>query len=213
MIVMVNIFLVLTVSNNISSSVSLSVVILAAGGSSRFGRLKQLFKFKRKSLLKHIVEKALKLQCKEILVVHGSKAAQCQREIFSCDTINIINERWKTGISSSLILAIDSISVDSQAILILLCDQPLISYFQLKRLVKLWKQYPKKIIASKYGNTVGVPVILPREYFKEVKKLKGDMGAKKIISDFSKNRILMRIPEAAFDIDNKKDFSDLLARK
>jgi len=191
----------------------LSIVILAAGGSSRFGALKQLLEFNGKSFLKRTVETALELQDKEVLVVHGPKATKCQREISPYEVVNVVNNNWETGMSSSLKLAVNSVAKKSEAILVLLCDQPLINTKHLHEIIKIWRENPDKIVASNYADTVGVPAIIPKKYFDAIKKLTGDVGAKKLIDSFSENLLTIHLPEAEFDIDTKKDFTDLLGRK
>jgi len=192
---------------------NLSIVILAAGGSSRFGALKQLLEFNGKSLLKRTVETALELKDKEVLVIHGPKATKCQREISPYEIVNVVNFDWESGMSSSLKLAIKSVAKESEAILVLLCDQPLINTGHLHEIIKIWRDNPDKVVASNYADTVGVPAIIPKKYFNAIKKLNGDIGAKKLINSFSENLLTIHLPEAEFDIDTEKDFVDLLGSK
>ena len=203
----------ISANNNKISAADLSIVILAAGGSSRFGALKQLLEYEGQSFLKRAVGSALELHAKEVLVVHGLKATKCQREISSYDVVNVINNNWKNGLSSSLVLALKSASAETKAILVMLCDQPLINCQQLELLIEKWKQNPDKIIASAYADTVGVPAIIPSSYFDEIKKLKGDAGAKLILSGHSEDLLTVAIPDAEVDIDTEKDFAELLVQK
>jgi xanthine/CO dehydrogenase XdhC/CoxF family maturation factor/GTP:adenosylcobinamide-phosphate guanylyltransferase len=191
----------------------LSIIILAAGGSSRFGGLKQLLEYKGKSLLKRAVETALDLGDNEIIVVHGPKAMKCQREISSFDVINIINQNWGEGLSTSLIAGIDRVSDESDGALVLLCDQPLVDDIRLGEIVDLWNKNPDKLIASEYAGTKGVPIIIPRSFFDEVRKLKGDVGAKKLLADAEDNILSTPVPEAELDIDTEQDFAGLLRNK
>jgi molybdenum cofactor cytidylyltransferase len=191
----------------------LSVIVLAAGGSSRFGALKQLLEYKGKSFLKRAVETSLALKAKEVLVIHGPKATKCQREVSGYEVSNIVNYEWEAGMSSSLVLGIRSISSESKAVLVLLCDQPLIGQAQLEQLISLWRNNPDRIVASEYGGTTGVPAIIPAAYFEEMKKLAGDTGAKKIIATHADTVLTMAVPEAEIDIDTENDFSELLRKK
>ena len=190
----------------------LSIIILAAGGSSRFGALKQLLEYKGKSLLKRAVETAQQLGDYEIIVVHGPKAMKCQREISSFDVINIINKDWEKGLSTSLIAGIDTVSEQSDGVMVLLCDQPLIDDRRLGQLVSLWNKNPDKIIASEYAGTKGVPMILPRSCFGEIRKLTGDAGARQLLEKDGDDILSTPVPEAELDIDTEQDFTGLLTR-
>lgn len=191
----------------------ISVVILAAGGSSRFGALKQLLEYDGKSLLKRSVETALSLDCHEVIVVHGPKATKCQRELTTYNIENIVNEDWESGMASSIKLGLKNISPGIQAVLLILCDQPLINHEMLNNLIIAWSADKTKIIASKYSSTIGVPALIPDNYYNDIQKLTGDSGAKNILSENVQNVTTILLPEAEFDIDTEKDFSDLLGRK
>lgn len=202
------------VSTNIDKlKEKISVVILAAGGSSRFGALKQLLEYDGKSLLKRSVETALSLNCHEVIVVHGPKATKCQRELVTYNVENVVNEDWESGMASSIKLGLKNLSPGVQAVLIILCDQPLINHEMLDNLIIAWGKGKNKIVASEYSSTTGVPAIIPDNFYNDIKKLSGDTGAKKILSENKQNVTTISLPEAEFDIDTEKDFSDLLGRK
>jgi molybdenum cofactor cytidylyltransferase len=138
---------------------------------------------------------------------------KCQREISSFDVINIINQNWGEGLSTSLIAGIDRVSDESDGALVLLCDQPLVDDIRLGEIVDLWNKNPDKLIASEYAGTKGVPIIIPRSFFDEVRKLKGDVGAKKLLADAEDNILSTPVPEAELDIDTEQDFAGLLRNK
>jgi len=200
-----------TDSNTVSDK--FATVILAAGGSTRFGAMKQLLEFNGSSFLKRTVEMAVQLQGQQVLVVHGPKATKCQRELSNYPVTNLVNTHWQTGQSSSLKLALDAVAPECEAILILLCDQPLVRLEHLQQLISVWSATPDKIIASAYAGTSGVPAIIPRRFFSQIKHLSGDKGAKKIISGAGHDVIALPVPEAEYDIDTEADFAELLARK
>ena len=188
-------------------------VVLAAGGSTRFGALKQLLKFNGQSLLERIVTIASQTMKNRVIVVHGPKATKCQREVSNQDVTNIVNSNWEKGLSTSLAVAVESLPADCEAVLVLLCDQPLIESKHIKQLIALWLENPQKIIASSYAEITGVPVIIPKCYYPDISALKEDEGAKTILARYTDNMVSIPIPEAEFDIDTKEDFAVLLKRK
>ena len=190
----------------------LGCIVLAAGGSTRFGALKQLLEFNGKSLLNRIVGIACGLVDNRVLVVHGPKPTKCQRDIAAYKVKNLVNEDWADGMSGSLTLALHAVPEDYDAVLILLCDQPLIGREQLDRLVHSWRQNPDRIIAGSYADTVGVPAIIPKKFFHHLLELGGDQGARKVLNRLASETIAVPMPEAEFDIDTPEDFSRLLFR-
>jgi xanthine dehydrogenase accessory factor len=190
----------------------LGCIVLAAGGSTRFGALKQLLEFNGKSLLNRIVGIACGLVDNRVLVVHGPKPTKCQRDIATYKVKNLVNEDWADGMSGSITLAVRAVPEEYAAVLLVLCDQPLIGREQLERLVQAWTQNPDRIIASRYAGTTGVPAIIPRKYFRYLLELNGDQGARKLLNKLASEVTEIPMPEAEFDIDTQEDFARLLFR-
>jgi xanthine dehydrogenase accessory factor len=190
----------------------LGCIVLAAGGSTRFGALKQLLEFNGRSLLNRVVNLACEIADDRVIVVHGPKPTKCQRDISAYPVKNLVNEDWEFGMSGSLKLAIRSVPADYEAVLILLCDQPLIEKLHIERLIQVWLQNPDKMIAGQYAGITGVPAIIPRQYFSRILDLHGDQGARKLLSSLASNVIPVPTPEAEIDIDTQEDFARLLFR-
>lgn len=191
----------------------LYAVVLAAGGSTRFGALKQLLEFNGRSLLKRITSIANEVLGKRVVVVHGPKATKCQREIAGLDVINIVNEEWKSGLSTSLTQAVSALPAGCKGVLILLCDQPLIEKDHLEQLISTWSRQPDHLVASAYAGTRGVPAIVPAEYFPELMRLAGDQGARVMLARHAGKIVEVPVPEAEFDIDTEDDFTRLLLHR
>lgn len=188
----------------------LYILILAAGGSTRFGALKQLLEFQSESLLRRAVKAANSLVNDRVIVVHGPKAKKCQREIETLPVTHVVNDNWESGMSTSLRAGIRALPPQCGAVLVLLCDQPLIGAKELKKLSAAWLKNNNSIIASAYSGIIGVPAIFPAEYFPELLKVTGDNGAKSVI-DAHKDKVQsVELPEAGMDIDTQEDYSAVL---
>ncbi|MEX2525192.1 MAG: NTP transferase domain-containing protein [Gammaproteobacteria bacterium] len=187
-------------------------VVLAAGGSRRFGALKQLLEFDGRSLLRHAAEKAHSLLDDRIIVVHGPKPTKCQREIAAIPAVNVVNEDWHAGMATSLKVAMHRLPEECAGILILLCDQPLVEQHHLELLVEAWERNPESIVAAEYADTRGVPAIIPRRFFDELRSLHGDTGAKSVIRNHDADVIPIPLEEASVDIDTQTDYESLLRR-
>ena len=67
----------------------------------------------------------------------------------------------------------------------------------------------KSIVASSYANTPGIPALFHKNLFPELKELKGDTGAKKIILNHRDMVAEILFPSASIDIDTVEDYENL----
>ncbi|MCP3674873.1 MAG: nucleotidyltransferase family protein, partial [Gammaproteobacteria bacterium] len=143
----------------------LEIVILAAGASTRLGKSKQLLKINDEPLVCKIASIATKLtdnfKLKKSTVIVGKDALQVEKALDFSDVQTVYNEQWKDGMGTSVATAAKNLKSDSTAILLMTCDQVLITYEALVTLIQYWHLNPEKIIASSYNNTLGIPVIFP----------------------------------------------------
>ncbi|MFK2821441.1 nucleotidyltransferase family protein [Arcobacter sp. YIC-80] len=186
---------------------NLTVLILAAGQSTRLKESKQLLTFKNESLLKIATKKAMILTS-NILVVLGHNADKCINEIKGLNVEYKINNNYEEGMGSSLSFGISQIS-KTQKVLVMLCDMPLLPISHLKNLIKKSNEVKDMIICSKYNKSIGVPCVFPKEYIHTLKNLKGHEGAKKLIKE--ENYISIELEDSlAIDIDTKEDYIKLI---
>ena len=189
------------------------IVILAAGKSSRLGRLKQLLPYNGKTLLQHVIDEAAKANASPIVVVTGSNEAEVADSI-SDKKVNIIfNKDWSEGMASGIVAGVRKINeLDSslEKIIITVCDQPFVIASIFEQLDQAQLKSGKNIIASKYSNTKGTPVLFTRKYFSHLLKLQGDHGAKKILEANQEDVAAIDFPKGNIDIDTVKDYKELL---
>lgn len=191
----------------------IGIIILAAGQSKRFGTPKQLLKFENQTLIRRTAETALHIEA-QIIVVLGANADLIKPEIADLPLEIVINEIWQSGMSSSLktgLLKLLEIVPQISAVILLLCDQPLIDEKLILRLVEKQKTTGKSIVACEYADTTGVPAIFARNVFDDLLNLQGDQGARFLIENRAADTAHIAAPEAVFDIDTPEDFARLTA--
>ncbi|MEL7038180.1 MAG: nucleotidyltransferase family protein [Cyanobacteria bacterium J06592_8] len=197
--------------------VRIGIIILAAGSSSRMGQPKQLLPYKGRSLLHHTLEIAIASGDQPIVVVLGANSQQIQSEIDSFPVYPVYNSDWKIGMGASIqtgIKTILKIEHTLSAVIILLCDQPLISVELIHQIIAAFnqfKQFPqKRIVACQYGETLGVPALFDRKLFPELIRLSGNKGAKKVIQTHIDRVTTVPFPLGLMDIDTPQDYQHLL---
>jgi molybdenum cofactor cytidylyltransferase len=201
-------------SSFIPHSSKIGLILLAAGASRRLENFpKQLLEFRGKTLLRRAAENALASKCGKICVVLGANAEKLKREIDDLSIEIVVNENWADGMGSSLKCALGKlleVEPNLSAVVVTLCDQPLIDSAIINRLAAVFFETRNQIIAAGYAETIGVPAIFARSTFDELMNLADDGGAKQIIKKYAASVKKLSVPEAAFDVDTRMDYENLL---
>lgn len=194
------------------SSKRIGAVILAAGGSSRFGQPKQLISFRGKSLVRRIIDAACEAGCSPIVVVIRSEDEKFHPELDRAGVVIAQNHQWPRGIGSSIRCGIQGLtnsSPDVEASVLLVCDQPAVDSRVIQRLIALRETTGKSIVASSYGDTLGVPALFTRSIFEELLSLGDKAGAKSIVLRSRERVASLSFPEGEIDIDTWEDWEKL----
>lgn len=188
---------------------NVGIILLAAGGSSRFGTPKQLFIFEGKSLLRRAAERAA-AAAQTVVVVLGSNAKEAKTELGDLNINTCVNGNWAEGLSSSIRAGLDSILKIEPAIsgaAIVLCDQPFVTTEQIDHLIQHFRAADSLIVASRYDETIGVPAVFSADLFDELCRLEGDKGARALIQKHISQVTFIELPEAGIDIDTPDDIA------
>lgn len=190
----------------------IGVVILAAGSSSRLGYAKQLVKFRGKSLLQHAIDISDSLAFETKVLVLGARANEIEEKINRKNFEIVMNENWEEGISTSIrtgLLSSQEQKKDLDHILILLSDQPFVSKERIQELIRVQLESKSSATFSEYAGNIGVPAIFSAEVFPQLKSLKGDEGAKKLIYEKKFDFQTVKFEKGTFDVDTTEDVESL----
>jgi molybdenum cofactor cytidylyltransferase len=198
-----------------SLPVRVAAVVLAAGGSTRFGKSKQLAAFRGETFVRHIVAATVEAGCAPVVVVVGEDAAQITLELNGLAASIAMHPQWSIGLGSSIGVGVKHVidsAAEPDAAILLACDQPFVSAATLRQLIQLRLTSGKPIVASAYAATLGIPALFDRSCFPDLLQLKGDSGAKGIILSRQHNVAPFYFPAAAIDIDTAADYQRFLAQ-
>jgi molybdenum cofactor cytidylyltransferase len=187
-------------------------VILAAGGSSRFRQPKQLLPFRGDTLIRTIINAACGAGCSPVVVVIGSSGEKIHSELADTNVIEVRNANWQRGMGSSIRTGVEALidrAPDVGAIVLLVCDQPTVNARVIKDLIATHETTRKKIVASSYADTVGVPALFDRSLFERLLSLGDEAGAKSIILQNPERVAQFAFPEGAIDVDTWEDWEKL----
>lgn len=191
-----------------------AVVVLAAGGASRFGSAKQLASLGDRPMLTIVL--ATSLTAAPSLVPEGSSPARVRcvlgahadaaRAAVPDGVEVLVNPDWHTGLSSSLRTAIASVAGDPTltAVSIALGDQPLVGADAHLRLHEAHRHGAQLAVAT-YGGRRANPVLLGRELWDEARGLLGDTGARQLMSRHRVTEVACDDTGAPDDVDRPED--------
>ena len=187
---------------------NIAVLVLAAGKASRMNSIKQLEKIDNKTLLDITLEKIKSIIPDTIFCVLGANSDTIKQGIKTKNIEFIINQNFETGLSSSIVSGIQYFikkKISFDGVFIILADQPAIEISYLKNMLELFEKNNDSIIASNYGNKLGVPAIFSAKNFKDLLLIKGDKGAKEFINQRKAEVLCPQTATNLFDIDTKED--------
>lgn len=188
-----------------------AIIILAAGAATRMQKVKQLLPYQKTTLLEHAITTAKHSLAQITICVLGAHKTIIKEKIQDT-AITINNTEWESGMGSSVAKGVQAalaLAPDVDAVVFTLADQPFVTSAFLNLLQEKAVQHPSNIIAARYQQTLGVPVLFPKKYFKDLLELTGEQGAKKLLSVYSA-AVIAVIPDFEnIDIDTPEDYLKL----
>jgi molybdenum cofactor cytidylyltransferase len=183
--------------------------ILAAGTSSRFGATKQAEKLGGVTIVQKAVQLATRVCGGRVITVIGHDASNVLRCMHADSGFIVVNDAYQSGLGSSIATAARACPAETDALLLMLADQVLVTESHLNNLLDLWSGATNEIVATAFAGTEGPPVLLPRATFAELPGLTGDSGARALFQDARFRLRSVPFEDAAVDIDVPEDLDAL----
>jgi len=185
-----------------------AAVVLAAGGSSRFGSPKQLLAWKGKTLLEHVVDTALESSVQQVVVVLGHEAPRIGALLGHRSAELVVNAHWAAGQSSSIRTGLQAVQETCEACLFILADQPNLTSALLDQLVARYRRTLAPIVAPVCRGRRGNPVLFSRALFRELLHVRGDQGGRQVMRHHEHEIETLEVADESLflDIDTVDDY-------
>jgi len=185
-------------------------ILLAAGGSERLGKPKQLLEWKGKPFVRRIAETALAAGLSPLVVVTGAEAENVEASLAGLDVVIVRNPSWREGQSSSVKAGLAALLPKVGAALFLVVDQPQLPAALIEALCAQHAASLAPIVAPQVDGQRSNPVLFDRSTFPDFLGLKGDVGGRAIFSKHPVAWLPWLDPSLAVDVDRPEDYERLL---
>ena len=160
----------------------ISGLILGAGASQRLGPPKQLLPFRGMTMLGWVVKQAERATGLDELIVVLGRAADEIRDHVDFGAARVVeNPVFTEGCASSYKAGLAALNAKSQAMMIILGDQPGIQPEVIDRAAEEWRRTEPLIALCSYNGRKGHPMIFAQSMFEQLAALHGDKAAWKLV--------------------------------
>jgi molybdenum cofactor cytidylyltransferase len=203
---------------------SIAGVILAAGGSVRFGEAKQLLEWKGKPFVRAVAMTALEAGLSPVIVVTGANSQKVESAVRGLDVIIARNDNWKSGQGSSIKIGIKRLTQLPPpsghlpqfgkrvgGAIFLLTDQPQITPSILRGLVQRHAEGLHPIVAPMVMDRRANPVLFDRDTFRDLLTIEGDVGGRAIFHKHPVEYLPWHDDRLLLDVDTPEMYQRLIS--
>jgi molybdenum cofactor cytidylyltransferase len=185
-------------------------LVLAAGGSRRLGQPKQLLPYRGRTLMDHTLDTARACGFTQLLCAVGGSAGDVLDRVDLHGLEVVANPAYGSGCSSSIAAALHAVDPRSDALVLLLGDQPGVRRQTVAAL--LAGRGDAALAVCRYDDGRGHPFAFGRAAFGELAQMHGDKAVWKLLERHAAD--VVEVPIAGpvpIDVDTWEDYEAVLA--
>lgn len=186
----------------------IAALVLAAGASRRMGRPKLLLELGGVPLIRHVVERAQTADVGDVVVVVGPNRAEIAAALAGTRARLVDNPDYATGMASSLRVGLQALAPETQAVVVVLGDQPFLETAVINRLIATYRASGRPIVVPVYAGQRGNPVLFDRSLFEELARQQGDQGGRAVVAADPARVAEVQVPASLpqRDVDTWEDY-------
>ena len=179
---------------------TIAALLLAAGESTRMGRLKQLLEWDGAPLVAWHAAQLRDAGAEDVVVVLGHAAEEIRGAVPDFATV-VVNEAYKEGRATSLRRGAEALPENTEAVLILSVDQPRPAWLA-KRLIERWRDGRPKVVSPRFEKGYGHPILLDGSLVAELRAVSDEtLGLRAVIDRYAGEAVSVSIANQAVHVD------------
>jgi molybdenum cofactor cytidylyltransferase len=185
-------------------------LVLAAGGSSRLGRAKQLLPYRDATLLDWVLDTARACAFDQLLVAVGGAAGEVRDAVDLSGARVVANPAYGAGCSSSIVAAMAALDPRCTELVLLLGDQPGVTAETVRALQAGRGNAP--LAVCRYDDGRGHPLAFGPAVFGDLRTLHGDKAVWKLLDRRADDVVEVSVEgPVPPDVDTWDDYRAVLA--
>ncbi len=193
----------------------ISAIILAAGESSRMGRLKQLLPWDGTTLLDWQVREARAAGVDDVVIVLGHALEEISASLKETrtETRLIINEAYMEGRASSLRRGAETVDDTAEAVIVTSVDQPRPGWVT-RLLIEQWRTSGAAIVMPRFGGRGGHPILLRGDLIPELRQVTDrKLGLRAVVEAYRDGVEVVVLPSSSIEVNlnTPEDYEAALA--
>ncbi len=185
-------------------------LVLAAGGSRRLGRPKQLLPYRGRPMLDSVLDTARMCGFDQLVVALGGASDEVRSavDLDGCDVVE--NPGFGAGCSSSIAAALPVVRPGTAVLVLMLGDQPGVTCDAVRRLLDGRGDAP--LAVCRYDDGRGHPFAFARAVFPDLAAMHGDKAVWRLLDDHAAAVAEVEVTgPVPMDVNTDEDYRTLLA--
>ncbi|MFA6232714.1 MAG: nucleotidyltransferase family protein [Bacteroidota bacterium] len=187
------------------------ILILAAGESRRMGQPKMLLPCSGATIIETVAVTALASSAEEVVVVLGAMEESIRQSITHLPVVIAVNTEFLLGMLSSIQCGIRTLPSDTDAVLLMLGDQPTVPVEVIEEVIAAWRSSGKGFVLPTYGGRRGHPLLIDLRHRDELLRLDPSAGMRAMLAAHVEDVLEVPVdaPAILTDIDTPEDYAAL----
>ena len=187
---------------------SVTAIILGAGESSRMGRPKMLLPFGDSTMIGTVISNVLASSVEKAIVVLGSNYESHHQVVKDYPVEIVHNTQYREGMLSSVECGLKAVSNSTDAIMVLLGDQPMIQTAEMDQLIESYRGSEKEIAIATHEKKRGHPILFGRKFINEILGFPREASLRDLLQNQTAEILEMKTEHDRIlrDIDTENDY-------
>jgi molybdenum cofactor cytidylyltransferase len=179
---------------------TIAAILLAAGESTRMGRLKQLLPWGGMTLIAWQAGQLREAGVEDVIVVLGHEAEQIRPTVPSEARV-VVNAAYKQGRATSLRAGAEALPDSTEAILILSVDQPRPAWLS-RALIERWRAERALVMSPRFQSRFGHPILIDGSLLDELRQVSDEtLGLRGLIDRHVDQARALTVKNQHVDVD------------